>query len=312
MQVGFLTAALGALRLEDVIAWAGAQGFSALEVAAWPTDDPRPYNPAHLNVRSLASADVRRLQDRLDDSGVRVSSLAFYDNNLHPDRTVRAAHHAHLRACIDAAAAMGVPTVGTFVGRDTTTTVADSMRQAEDLFPALVAYAAQGDVRLVIENCLMSGWHPDGYPANLAYSPELWEWMGALGLWLNFDPSHLVGIGIDPVAALEPYVGMVAHVQAKDIELLPGRIDRTGFLGNAVDRSDPWDHVWWRYRLPGLGVVDWAGVLATLAAAGFDGVVSIEHEDPVHSGSVEAVQAGLLLAREHLTQAMATPQPISA
>lgn len=312
MQVGFLTAALGALRLEDVIAWAGAHRFSALEVAAWPTDDQRPYNPAHLDVRSVSGADVRRLQERLDVAGVTVSSLAFYDNNLHPEPSVRAAHHAHLRACIDAAVALGVPTVGTFVGRDTTTTVAASLRQAEDIFPPLVAYAAQGGVRLVIENCLMSGWHPDGYPANLAYSPELWEWMRALGLWLNYDPSHLVGIGIDPVAALEPYVGMVAHAQAKDIEVLAGRINRTGFLGNAVDRSDPWDHVWWRYRLPGLGAVDWAGVLATLSAGGFDGVVSIEHEDPVHSGSVEAVQAGLLLSRDHLMHAMAAPQPISA
>ena len=39
----------------------------------------------------------------------------------------------------------------------------------------------------------MEGWHPDGYPGNLAYSPELWEWMFSLGLKLNFDPSHLSG-----------------------------------------------------------------------------------------------------------------------
>ena len=72
--------------------------------------------------------------------------------------------------------------------------------------PPLVDYAGERGVKLMIENCVMEGWHPDGAPGNLAYSPELWEWMFALGLYLNFDPSHLLWLGIDPVAALRPYV----------------------------------------------------------------------------------------------------------
>ena len=77
----------------------------------------------------------------------------------------------------------------------------------------------------MIENCVMEGWHPDGYPGNLAYSPELWEWMFELGLWLNFDPSHLLWLGIDPVSALKPYVDRVAHAHAKDAETFPERRD---------------------------------------------------------------------------------------
>ena len=80
----------------------------------------------------------------------------------------------------------------------------------------------------------MEGWHPDGYPGNLAYSPELWEWMFALGLKLNFDPSHLMWLGIDPVSALRPYVDHVAHVQAKDIQCDAQRRNRYGFFGKAV------------------------------------------------------------------------------
>ena len=308
MQIGFLTAALGGLELPEIIRWAGSTGFPVIEVAAWPIDDPRRLNPAHLDVRRLDGPGVRRLTEQLGEAGVRISSLAYYENHLHPDPRERAARHDHLRACIDAAAALGVPTVGTFIGRDTTTTVADSLRLAEGLFPGFVGNARQCGVRIIIENCLMSGWHPDGYPANLAYSPELWDWLAGLGLWLNYDPSHLVGICIDPVKALEPYVGLVAHAQAKDVEILAGRIDRTGFFGNAVDRGNPWDHAWWRYRLPGLGVVDWSAVLRTLTRGGFTGALSIEHEDSVHSGSVAAVQQGILRAREHLRAALATAE----
>ena len=106
----------------------------------------------------------------------------------------------------------------------------------------------------MIENCVMEGWHPDGYPGNLAYSPELWEWMFELGLYLNFDPSHLLWLGIDPVAALRPYVDRVVHAHAKDAETFPEQRNRFGFFGRTATREqDPWDMGWWRYRIPGLG-----------------------------------------------------------
>ncbi len=110
---------------------------------------------------------------------------------------------------------------------------------AEKVFPRLVDHAGEKGVKLVIENCVMEGWHPDGYPGNLAYSPELWEWMFDLGLYLNYDPSHLMWMGIDPVAAVRPYVDKVAHAQAKDIELFPEKRNRYGWPGIAVTVTTP-------------------------------------------------------------------------
>ena len=300
MRLGFLTACLPDLTLTEIARWAARQGFRALEVSAWPSVDERPFTAAHIDVTTLDEQGAAEIRATFDELGLVISSLAYYENNLDADPAVRERVNAHVRACIDAAALLGVPTVGTFVGRDVTRSVRDNLREAERVLPPLVEHATGRGVRLVVENCPMEGWHPDAYPANLAYSPELWEWMFALGLWLNYDPSHLVGLGIDPVTALRRYVGHVAHVQAKDVEVLPGLIDRYGFFGKTREREDPWDHSWWRFRMPGLGDVDWRRIVDVLYEGGYDGVVSIEHEDPIWRGSEERVKTGLRIAQRTL------------
>jgi sugar phosphate isomerase/epimerase len=300
VKLGFLTACLPKRTLPEIVAWAAEQGFEALEVAAWPALGDRPFTATHLDVDGFGTADAERVGALFDEHGLQLSSLAYYDNNLHPDPDERAAVNAHVAACIDAAALLGVPTVGTFVGRDPNLTVAENLKAAEQLFAPLVDRAGERGVRIVIENCVMEGWHPDGYPGNLAYSPELWEWMFDLGLYLNYDPSHLVWMGIDPVEALRPYVDRVAHAQAKDIEVFPERRNRYGWPGRAVVREDPWDVGWWRYRVPGLGQVDWRRVVDTLYEGGFDGVLSVEHEDPVWGGTEDRVRTGLQVAHRTL------------
>ena len=300
MKLGFLTACLPQRTLPEIVTWAAQQGFEALEVAAWPALGDRPFTATHLDVDGFGTADAERVAALFDEHGLQLSSLAYYDNNLHPDPDERAAVNAHVAACIDAAALLGVPTVGTFVGRDPNLSVAENLKVAEQLFAPLVDRAGERGVKIVIENCVMEGWHPDGYPGNLAYSPELWEWMFDLGLYLNYDPSHLVWMGIDPVEALRPYVDRVAHAQAKDIEVFPERRNRYGWPGRAVVREDPWDVGWWRYRVPGLGQVDWRRVVDTLYEGGFDGALSVEHEDPVWGGTEDRVRTGLQVAHRTL------------
>jgi sugar phosphate isomerase/epimerase len=296
MKLGFLTACLPQRSLAD-IAWAAAHDYAALEVAAWPALGDRPFTATHLDVTSYDREAVLGL---FRDHGLTLSSLAFYDNNLHPDPDERAAANEHVRRCIDAAADLGCPTVGTFVGRHPGLPVGENLAQAEQVFAPLVDRAGERSVKLIVENCVMEGWHPDGYPGNLAYSPELWEWMFSIGLHLNFDPSHLVWIGIDPVAAVRPYLDHIPHAQAKDVELFPDRRNRYGFFGKAVGRDDPWDVGWWRYRVPGLGQVDWPRLIDAMYEGGFDGVLSVEHEDPVWGGTDEKIEAGLEVAHRTL------------
>ena len=300
MKLGFLTACLPGDSLADIAAWAGGHGYRALEVAAWPDRPGRDWEASHLDVQSFGAGDAERVRRLFSDHGLELSAVAYYENNLHQDAGVREATHEHLRHCIDAAHLLGVGLVGTFVGRDLSLTVSENLRLAESVLPPLVEYAAARDVRLVIENCPMEGWHPDGYPANLAYSPELWGWLTDLDLWLNYDPSHLVWLGIDPLAALEAHADRVLHVQAKDVEVDASARDRYGVFGQLLDKR-PWVSGWWRYRIPGLGEIDWPRLVDSLHQSGYDGAVSVEHEDPVWSGDPDRVRRGLTVAERTLS-----------
>jgi sugar phosphate isomerase/epimerase len=300
MKLGFLTACLPRAPIEEIVSWAAQHDFDALEVAAWPSVGGREFEAAHLDVAAFTpdrAAEVRELFTR---HGLDISAVAYYENNLHPNLERRAAIHEHVRRCVDAASLLACPHVGTFVGRDPGRTVKENVAEAEKELPPLVAYAADRGVKLIVENCPMEGWHPDGYPGNIAYSPELWEWMFSLGLYLNFDPSHLVWLGIDPVDAVTPYVDQIPHAQAKDTEVDLRARNRYGFFGRTVSREDPWDVGWWRYRVPGLGIVDWRRLVDRLHEGGFTGVLSVEHEDPVWRGDEERVKHGLEIAHRTL------------
>ncbi|MEU5694793.1 sugar phosphate isomerase/epimerase [Actinosynnema sp. NPDC020468] len=304
MKLGYFTACFTDSSLEALCEHAHSAGFDALEVAAWP-GTTRDRTACHLDVTRLPERDADRVRGLFAAHDLTLSAISYYENNLHPDTRRRAEIHAHLRACVEAAARLGVRHVGTFVGRDPGLTVAANLALAERVLPPLVDFAAGHGVALVVENCPMEGWHPDGYPGNLAYSPELWEWMFGLGLHLNYDPSHLLWLGIDPVGALEwlaagGFADRVGHVQAKDTRVLPAGRDRHGVFGRAIRGADPWRSGWWEYRMPGLGDVDWRGVVDALYRIGFDGVIAIEHEDPHWSGDDARVRHGLEYARRTL------------
>lgn len=130
--------------------------------------------------------------------------------------------------------------------------------------------------------------------------------MVGLGLYLNFDPSHLLWQGIDPIKAAKDYAGHIAHAQAKDVEVLPEGRDRYGVFGKTHERDEdtgeirqrdnPWDTDWWRYRVPGLGQVDWLALVDAFYEKGFDGALSVEHEDPIWGGTPDRIEAGLEIA----------------
>lgn len=304
MKLGFLTACLPNKPLEDVLDFAHREGFQTLEVAVWPIANTRDYSGSSIDVANLTETEAQRVNRLFQERGMGVSAFAYYDNNLHHDLELRAQYHGHLRKVIDAAQMMGVELVGTFIGRDVTKSIPDNIEEYARVFPDLVRYAEDRGVKLMLENCPMEGWHPESQPAQLAFTPELWAEIFRIipskSFGINFDPSHLYWMGIDHIPLIHEFRDRIFHVHAKDTQILPTS-RRYGIYGKQLHKSGPWDVGWWRYRLPGLGEIDWKEFIATLAENGYDGAVSIEHEDPVWEGTEEKVEKGLILGRRHLS-----------
>src|SRR5919112_4082621 len=158
MKLGLLTAAFPELTLDEIADWASGNGFEALEVACWPAGEgaARRYaGVCHIDVDTLDEAGAQEIVAGLERRGLVISALAYYPNPLSADPEARAAAQDHLRKVIAAAPKLGVDTVGTFVGRDRTRNLPDSLADFREVWPGLVSDAAGHGVRVAIENCPM-------------------------------------------------------------------------------------------------------------------------------------------------------------
>lgn len=300
MRLGLLTAAFPDLDLIQVADWASQNGFGALEIACWPRQEGavrRYAGVSHIDAEGLDEAGALGIREMLAARELEISALAYYPNHLHPDPAHRAQVNDHLRKVIAASGRLGVTTVCTFVGRDPTRSVPESMDAFSEIWPEIVRFASERDVRVAIENCPMI-FSQDEWPGgtNLAHSPAIWREMFSrlpdANFGLNLDPSHLVWQMIDYERVVEDFAERIFHVHAKDME-----IDRDGLYENGVLSAGMG---WQRPRLPGLGQVRWDRFLSALYRVGYDHVVSIEHEDRAFEGTEELVKRGFLIARNAL------------
>jgi sugar phosphate isomerase/epimerase len=276
MDIGLLTAPFGQKPLEWVIAFARDNGFQALEVAAGP-------GSRHLDTQGFSAARAKEIKRLLSESGVRISSLAWYANLLDPDRAKRARLSRQMRDVIKAAAALDVEVVCTLAGMPMPGK--DRMRTIEEDFPAvfrpLVRFAGQKRVKLVFEN-----WFATNI-MNLAHLQRVFEVVPDRNLGLNFDPSHLVWQGIDHLEAVDRFRDRIFHTHAKDVEIKQHVLRQVGNQSGG----------WWRYVIPGYGDINWGVYIARLRAVGYNGVLSIEHED-----NAFGVEEGLIKGQRHLAR----------
>lgn len=304
MKLGFLTACLKEIPLEELVPKAASWGFQSLEVSAWPLVNSRDYSGSSIDVVHLNEVKAKEIKALFEKNNLEISSLAYYDNNLDQDLQARQDHLDHLKKVIDAAHLLGVAWVGTFTGRDLTKSIADNMDELAKVFPPILEYAASKKVKLMIENCPMPGWSHDGWPGTISYSPELWREMFRripdANFGLNLDPSHLYWLGIDYLSVLSEFKDRIFHTHAKDTIIFKDKLNDYGIYSKQLGRAGDWDLGWWSYRMPGRGEIDWRKFIAGLKAIDYQGVLSIEHEDPEYEGSVLKVEEGLQLGYRYL------------
>jgi sugar phosphate isomerase/epimerase len=276
VDIGLLTAPLSRKSLDWVIAFAGENGFQALEVAAGP-------GSKHLDTEGFSARGADSIKRLLTEAGVRISSLAWYANLLDADRARRSELSRQMRGVIKAAEALGVEVVCTIAGMPMPGK--DRERTIEEDFPKVFAplteFAGARGIKIAFEN-----WYATNF-MNLAHWQRAFEVVPAANLGLNFDPSHLLWQGIDYLQAVEHFKDRIFHTHAKDVEV---KAHALRWVGNQ-------SRGWWRYVIPGYGEVDWGVYIARLRSAGYSGVLSIEHED-----SAFGVEEGFLKGQRHLSQ----------
>jgi sugar phosphate isomerase/epimerase len=260
-----------------------AEGFTSMQLR---------LDPDRLDDTAIAS-----IKDKIQQSGIYVSSLAVDGNHIDPDPARRARQNQYTIKCIELCGKLGIPAIGgqsgTMKGRPLKEQVDEIVHVYQDkYFPA----CEQNHVRIL--------WEPYAGGPNIATGPVGWEALfkafdNSPHVGLQFDPSHLVWQFMDPVQAARDFADKIYDVHLKDTEILWHVLRRTGI--QPVNGAQ-----WWRFRLPGDGSVDWKGFFSVLADVGYTGAMNIENEDEFfypaysHGNFTEQFKRGFRLAHEFL------------
>ena len=181
---------------------------------------------------------------------------------------------------------------------------ADNLKLAAEGYGRLCELIGKLNVQILLE-----GWPGPAphFPA-LGCTPAdlrlIFDAINSPVMGVNYDPSHLVRMGIDPLRFIHEFAPRIGHVHAKDTELMTDARYDHGSLQPATQTKPHicGGHVW-RYAIPGHGCVPWTRLFNALVDAGYDGIVSIELEDEQFWADEQAAQRGLLASRDFLIHA---------
>jgi sugar phosphate isomerase/epimerase len=274
---------IAAQGIESVVTWARDVGLGALDL---PEDFARGAELCRehgLRVGAVNGAGMARLLSK--NERTREQAVSRLEEQI---RAMPTAGARTLFLCL--------------VPEDRAQPIAESLAIFRDTFPSIAATCEQSSVRIVFE-----GWPgPAPHYPTLGYTPEQWRAMFAAvpssALGLNYDPSHLVRLGIDYMRVLEEFSERIYHCHGKDTALLAEAQYRFGHFPPALGKSPAFSEGGWRYCVPGDGAVDWNQVAYALSQIGYDGCVSIELEDARYWGTVELEQQGITRAYQHLAR----------
>ncbi len=316
MRLGVFTPLLGKLSLEDLIEKLKSMGINSVELGTgnYPGD-------SHCKLTMLEDASaLKTFQQTLARYEVRISALSCHGNSLHPDKAQAAMAQEVSRRTILLAEKLGVSTVVDFSGcpGDSPHATAPNWVTCpwppeylkvldwqwkdvvEPYWVKQAGFAAQHGVRIAIEM----------HPGFVVYSPETMLRLRSIAgplLGCNYDPSHMFWQGIDPVAAIRVLGDAIFHVHAKDTQMYPANLPKTGVLDTKPYTDER--NRGWIFRTCGFGhgAEWWKEFVSTLRMYGYDDVLSIEHED-----SLLSPEEGLTKAARFLDEVVLKEEPSAA
>ncbi len=313
MKLGVFTPLLSQMPLDAVLAKLKALHINTVELATgnYPGD-------AHCKLSMLENpSELKEFQKQLEQHGASISALSCHGNALHPDQDRAKQAQEASRKTILLAEKLGVPVVVDFSGCPGDSLQAKAPNWVTCPWPPeyldvlewqwneVVApywvkhaeFAAQHGVKIAIEM----------HPGFVVYSPETLLRLRAIAgpaIGCNYDPSHMFWQGIDPIAAIRVLADAIFHVHAKDTQLYPANLSRTGVL-DTKPYTDERNRGWiFRTCGYGHGAEWWKEFVSTLRMFGYDNVLSIEHED-----SLLSPEEGLTKAAQFLNEVVIKEQP---
>jgi len=294
MKLGIMMALFGQLEYEEALDRAASVRLDAVEIGAgnYP-------GASHCPAKELAAnkAKAKEWAKKVTDRGLVISALACHGNPLHPDKAFAARHHEVWRNAVKLASLVGVDTITCFSGcpgssdgdkypnwvvcswpDDFVKTL--EWQWSKKILPYWkkeAKFAADHGVKIAFE--MHQGMSVYNTETLLRARAECGRNVGA-----NFDPSHLFWQGMDPLAVIrELGRGVIFHTHAKDTRIDPRNAAVNGTLDTKSYGLIPARS--WVFRTVGYGHgADWWREFVTaLRMVGYDGVISIEHEDGLMS-----------------------------
>jgi sugar phosphate isomerase/epimerase len=316
MKLGVMSALFAGRPLAEVVAYCAETGLGAVELPVGAYPGAPFFDPPSVLAAPPKQAEIRAL---LAEHDLALSGLAVHGNPVHPDAAIARAHHEAFVTAVKLAPRLGTDVVITFSGcpggapGDRCPNWVTCAWPPD--YPQILSYqwdevlvpywAAQA--KLAREHGVRIAW--EAHPGFSVYNPDTLIRLaeravhaaridGPSPIGANLDPSHFFWQGIDPVEAARVLgeAGLLYYVHAKDTELdrhqgtINGYLDARSY-GDLKQRS-------WTFRACGYGHGDefWKPFVSMLRRHGYDGVLSIEHEDPYMS-----VQEGFEKAVEYLS-----------
>jgi len=294
MKLSVFTVPYSSRSLEETAKLLSEKGVQALEIGA----GGYPGN-AHLNAKELLADDakVKEVLAIMEKYQLSIAAISCHGNPVHPQPAIAKEFHDQFVDAVLLAEKLGVETVVTFSGCP-----GDHVGA---MYPNWVTCAWPDDFGKILEyqwnDVLIPYWKEtvefckahgvnkvalEMHPGFAVYNPgtllRLREAVGDV-IGANFDPSHLYWQGIKPSSAIKALSGAIYHFHAKDTKIDQRNTDVNGVLdstnyGKALERA-------WIFRTVGYGhgKEEWNDIISTLKATGYDGAISIEHEDALMS-----------------------------
>jgi sugar phosphate isomerase/epimerase len=281
VKLGFLATGVLRTRVDfaDLVRWGAAHGYAAVDV---------PEQPGAVEI-------VRQ-------AGLEPAATGGLPNLIVADPATREANIARAVERLEVVAREGIRIVMLNHAKVPDASEDENFEYARLGYTPVAERAQQLGLKLAIE-------HYPNYGRNLAISPAAWRRLFDLvpipSLGLCFDPSHLVFLGIDYLRAIREFGSRIHYAHAKDTEIIPEGLYQLGILaGPQFGRKAVGQPGWWRYTLPGYGEVHWGKYIGALLEVGYDGILSVEHEDDLWGwrDDPERAKEGLIVARTFLSQ----------